>query len=76
MIQVLIVEDQRMARENMESIVRSSMRYALSGTISDAGLALSFCARKPIDLILMDDLLAGGRLPRQSPRSEGGQLLV
>ena len=54
MIQVLIVEDQRMARENMESIVRSSMRYALSGTISDAGLALSFCARKPIDLILMD----------------------
>ena len=54
MTQVLIVEDQRMARENMESIVRSSARYALSGTISDAGLALSFCARKPIDLILMD----------------------
>ena len=54
MIQVLIVEDQRMARENMESIVRSSTRYALSGTISDAGLALSFCERKPIDLILMD----------------------
>lgn len=54
MTQVLIVEDQRMVRENMESIVRSSTRYALSGTISDAGLALSFCARKPIDLILMD----------------------
>lgn len=54
MTQVLIVEDQRMARENMESIVRSSTRYTLSGTISDAGLALSFCARKPIDLVLMD----------------------
>ncbi len=43
-----------MARENMESIVRSSERYALGGTISDAGLALAFCSRKPIDLILMD----------------------
>ena len=54
MTQVLIVEDQRMARENMENIVRSSERYTLAGTISDAGLAFSFCQRKPIDLILMD----------------------
>lgn len=54
MKQILIVEDQRMARENMENIVRGSGRYTLAAAITDAGLALALCEQKRVDLILMD----------------------
>lgn len=59
MIQVLIVEDQRMPRENMERILSDSGRYALAASISDADLALTRCRRLPVDLILMDVCTAG-----------------
>ena len=36
MTRVLIVEDQKMAQENMEAIVQSSEDYILAGTISNA----------------------------------------
>ena len=36
MIRVLIVEDQKMAQENMEAIIRSSKNYTLAGMISNA----------------------------------------
>ena len=54
MIRVLIVEDQRMARENMEAIIRSSGRYALAGSIPNAADAELFCLRGGVDLVLMD----------------------
>ena len=54
MINVLIVEDQKMAQENMESIIRSCPGYALAGTITNAADAELFCMRTPVDLILMD----------------------
>lgn len=54
MIRVLIVEDQKMARENMESIILSSERYTLTGTLSNAADSELFCMYRPVDLILMD----------------------
>ena len=54
MTRVLIVEDQKMAQENMEAIVQSSEGYILAGTISNAADAELVCMHKPVDLILMD----------------------
>ena len=54
MTRVLIVEDQKMAQENMEAIVQSSEDYILAGTISNAADAQLVCMHKPVDLILMD----------------------
>lgn len=54
MIRVLIVEDQKMAQENMEAIIRASENYTLAGTIPNAADAELFCMRSQVDLILMD----------------------
>ena len=54
MKRVLIVEDQRMAQENMEDIIRSSDGYTLVGMIPNAADAELFCMREHVDLILMD----------------------
>lgn len=54
MINILIVEDQRMARERMEEYVRSDPRYNLVESITNASLAEMCCIQNHIDLILMD----------------------
>ena len=54
MIRVLIVEDQKMAQENMEAIIKSSEKYTLAGVIPNAADAELFCMREQVDLILMD----------------------
>lgn len=54
MMRVLIVEDQKMAQENMEAIVRSSENYTLAGTLSNAADTELFCMHTGVDLILMD----------------------
>lgn len=54
MKRVLIVEDQKMAQENMESIISASENYTLAGIIPNAADAELFCMREHIDLILMD----------------------
>ena len=54
MKQVLIVEDQKMAQENMEAIIDSSENYTLAGVIANAADAELFCMRAGVDLILMD----------------------
>lgn len=61
MIQVLIVEDQRMPRENMEHIIQDSEKYELAASISSAELAITKCQRQHIDLILMDVCTAGNK---------------
>ena len=38
MIRVLIVEDQKMAQENMEAIIKESQTYALAGVIPNAAV--------------------------------------
>ena len=54
MTHVLIVEDQKMAQENMEAIIRATERYTLVGMIPNAADAELFCMRSTVDLILMD----------------------
>lgn len=54
MKRVLIVEDQKMAQENMEAIINSGENYTLAGIIPNAADAELFCMREQIDLILMD----------------------
>ena len=54
MIRVLIVEDQRMAQQNMEAIIKASENYTLAGIIPNAADAELFCMCEQVDLILMD----------------------
>ena len=54
MTKVLIVEDQRMTQQNMETIINSSDCDTLAGIIPNAADAELFCMREPVDLILMD----------------------
>lgn len=54
MINVMIVEDQRMARESMENYINKSDKYSLVLSISNAGLAEMSCSVHSVDLILMD----------------------
>ena len=59
MKQVLIVEDQRMPRKYMERMISDSKKYTLAASISGADIALAYCRRQSIDLILMDVCTAG-----------------
>lgn len=61
MKRVLIVEDQRMPRKYMERMISDSKKYALAASISGADIALAYCRRQPIDLILMDVCTAGSK---------------
>ncbi|MGI6752060.1 MAG: response regulator transcription factor [Anaerovoracaceae bacterium] len=60
MINVLIVEDDPMASKLLETFVEKSKKYSIVGTIASAGFAETFCARNPVDLILMDVCTAFG----------------
>ena len=61
MKQVLIVEDQRMPRENMERVLSDSGKYALAASVNGADIAFAICKRHPVDLILMDVCTAGNK---------------
>lgn len=54
MINVLIVEDQKMSREYMENYIKESGRYAIRASIANAASAKMYCIGKQVDLILMD----------------------
>ena len=54
MIRVLIVEDQRMAREDMENYIQSSGRYCLAASITNAAMAETVCRQSKCELVLMD----------------------
>lgn len=54
MIQVLLVEDDAMARQLLEIYVNKSENYELAGTVESALFAEVFCRTHPVDLILMD----------------------
>ena len=56
MKKILIVEDQRLHREYMESIIRNSGRYELVPSVTAADLAAEICRKTRIDLILMDKI--------------------
>ncbi|MBO5359287.1 MAG: response regulator transcription factor [Clostridia bacterium] len=54
MINVLIVEDDPMARKLLEIYINDSEKYKLSQSIESAAMAELYFRRNPIDLILMD----------------------
>lgn len=54
MNRVLIVEDQKMAQENMEGMIKASENYTVAGIIPNAADTELFCMRGNVDLILMD----------------------
>lgn len=61
MKRVLIVEDQRMPRENMERTLSDSGKYTLAASVNGADMALAVCSRQPVDLILMDVCTIGNK---------------
>ena len=73
---VLIVEDQRMMRENMENCIKVSGHYQVVASISNAALAEMSCAQNRIDLVLMDvctehdesGLIAAGKIKSKFPK--------
>ena len=61
MKRVLIVEDQRMPRENMERTLFDSGRYELAASLNGADIAFVKCCQQNIDLILMDVCTSGNK---------------
>ena len=59
-INVIIVDDQYMARQLFELYIKSSGRYQLAGTASSGQQALSLVQAVSADLILMDILMPDG----------------
>ncbi len=54
MNKVMIVEDQRMTREYLESYINTSEKYELVTSIANAAMAEIMCMQYEIDLVLMD----------------------
>ena len=54
MINVLIVEDDRMASKLLEVFLQDSMVYKVIATVESASMAELFCSKKKCELILMD----------------------
>ena len=54
MIQVLLVEDDPMARQLLELYIDKSERYEIAGSLETALLAEAFCRKHHVDVILMD----------------------
>ena len=61
MKRVLIVEDQRMPRENMERTLSDSGRYELVASLNGADFAILKCCQHHVDLIIMDVCTSGNK---------------
>ena len=59
-VQVVIVDDQYLARGFFEGLVRMSERYELAASLSGAEQAIAFCNEHPADLVLMDVMMKHG----------------
>ena len=54
MTKALVVDDQRIAREYMENVVRGSEGYRLVGSLTRADMAAAVCRRSAVELVIMD----------------------
>lgn len=61
MTKVLVIDDQRIAREYMENVIRNGQGYELVGSLSQADLAATVCHRSAVDLVLMDVCTHGAK---------------
>ena len=60
MVNVLVVDDQKISRQLFESIIAGSDRYRLAASIPSAKIADAWCARGGVDLVLMDVVMQDG----------------
>jgi len=54
MISIAIIEDDKITRETLKSIIQSTEGFECAGTFADAESGLEFLARNPADIVLMD----------------------
>ena len=54
MIQVLLVEDDPMARQLLEIYINKNEKYELAGSLESALFAEVFCRKHDVDVVLMD----------------------
>ena len=59
-IQVVVVDDQYLARGFFESLVRMSERYELAASLPMAEQAVEWCLDHPADLVIMDVMMKHG----------------
>ncbi|MCR4876491.1 MAG: response regulator transcription factor [Clostridiales bacterium] len=59
-VQVVVVDDQYLARAFFEGIVRMSERYELAASLSVADQAVDWCLDHPVDLVIMDVMMKSG----------------
>lgn len=59
-IKVLIVDDQAMPRQLFESIINNSEKYELVASVDSASVVDIYCAKMPIDFIIMDVVMSVG----------------
>lgn len=57
---VLVVDDQAIPRQLFENIINASGQYTLAASVDSASVADVYCAKMPVDLILMDVVMSGG----------------
>lgn len=60
MVRVLIAESQIVPRQLLEKIVASSDHYQVSACVDTADQAEAYCARRDVDLVLLDAVLKDG----------------
>ena len=61
MASVLIVDDQLVARQLFEMLLRDSENYRVADSLASAEGAVAWCRVNPVDLILMDVVMLNGR---------------
>jgi DNA-binding NarL/FixJ family response regulator len=59
MITIAIIEDDKITRETLESIIETTEGFACAGTFADAETGLEFLTPNPADIVLMDIHLPG-----------------
>ena len=59
-MKVVIADDSRMSRLVCENIINESEKYELAGSFPTAEEAVDFCAKNPVDMVIMDIVMVKG----------------